>query len=276
MNINISKRDAIERFKEIRAKAVRVTPAVTTALRRLLAGTDDLGKSRHEESGRLNSRDLVRFATGDADIFSRRTRREGEDCAVSVLLDLSGSMQGDRIVTAEQVIIQLGTLLDGCRARWSCTGYASNEGQYLFAVGGCTEISSTVETVDFIDIKKSNETTGQAAAMLGSIRHLCGGSTPDYAAPVLHLREMSKLRESRKILILLTDASSTRAEEAAQVIKLADDLKINLVVIGISTGQSLTECYGDRSANVERVSDLAQQAFKHLLNRVGSNHRVCV
>jgi hypothetical protein len=64
--------------------------------------------------------------------------------------------------------------------------------------------------------------------------------------------------------------------EAAEIVKLADDLKINLVVIGINTGKSLTECYGDRSANVERVSDLAQQAFKHLLNRVGSNHRVCV
>jgi cobaltochelatase CobT len=276
MNINISKLDAIEMFKEVRAKAIRVTPAVTTALRRLLSGTDDLGKSRHEESGRLNSRDLVRFATGDANVFSRRTRREGEDCAVSVLLDLSGSMNGERIATAQQVVVQLGGLLDGCRARWSCTGYSANEAEFLLEKGEGTEITSVVNTVDFIDIKKASETTGQAAAMLGSIKHLCGGATPDYAAPVLHMREMSALPESRKILILLTDAASTREDEAAEIIKLADELKINLVVIGISTGKSLTECYGDRSANVERVEDLAQQAFKHLLNRVGSNHRVCV
>ena len=61
------------------------------ALRRFLKSVDTVGWSRREESGRIDRRALTRFATGDANIFSRREVAECETSAVSILVDLSTS-----------------------------------------------------------------------------------------------------------------------------------------------------------------------------------------
>jgi hypothetical protein len=270
---SISRSDAIQIYKECRGMRVAVPASVTTTLRRLLSGTDNLGQSSREESGRVDRKAFTRFAVGDGNIFSRRTRQEGEDCAVSILLDLSASMDGSEIKRAQQVVIQLGAILDGCRVQWSCTGYSTHDMEWFYNETG-DDIDDYVDHVSFVEIKAFKQSSQQAAAELGAIRHLCGSKTPDFAAPILHLREMDALPVSKKVLILLTDATSLHPDECKFVREFADKLGINLVVIGICAGTGLSY-YGDAAVNVNNLSDLSSQAFGHLLKRVSGKHRVC-
>jgi hypothetical protein len=267
----ITRSEAVEIYKKCRAARVAVPSSVTTALRRLLSGTDELGNSFREESGRVDRKAFPRFATGDENIFSRRTRREGNDSAVSILLDLSASMSQKGIEHAQRVVIHLGSLLDSCRAQWACTGYYTLNVEYIMKND---EVESSLENVSFIEIKTFKQSTLQAAAELGSLQKLCYGKTPDFAAPILHLREIDALSVRKKVLILLTDATTLVPDQCKYVSDFADKLHINLVVIGINAGHRIS-AYGDAAVDVKNPEDLSKKAFSHLLKRVSDKHRIC-
>lgn len=74
----INKSDGEQRFARDLANAPQGIGATRTNLQRLLHSLDFVGWSTNEESGRLDRRALTRFATGSANIFSRRQYIEAE------------------------------------------------------------------------------------------------------------------------------------------------------------------------------------------------------
>lgn len=67
----------------------------------------------HSDWGRtVNPRKLHRVLTGDTKVFLHEQRREGVNTTLHVLLDLSGSMKGDRGAVAKEAAMALALALD--------------------------------------------------------------------------------------------------------------------------------------------------------------------
>jgi hypothetical protein len=261
-------------------KAYLATPeianigALRTNLLKLLRSIDLVGWSTHEESGRLDRRALTRFASGSANIFSRRQMVEAEKSAVSILVDLSSSMgekedKGPRrIEVTQDVTIQLSRLLDRAKVDFSVTGFYRNTGNAcISSVTHSGEVVySDSESCVFVPFKKWNESLVKCVAKLGCIVPFCRGATPAYSAIEQSLRDLAKQESHRKILFILTDAEQFEPKQIQHLDALAESLGILMIAIGIRT--LWTDVF-KHNVSVQDLSGLGEQAFSKLLQTVG-------
>lgn len=232
-----------------------------TNLQRLLHSLDFVGWSSNEESGRLDRRALTRFATGSANIFSRRQYIEAETSAVSVLIDCSGSMNNDgRIKVAQKIAVHLSNILQRARVPFTVNGF--HQGKTVYH----NESSAYTEHPTFLPFKPWNKSLQQCVAALGAINSCASGGTPDYSALANSIEDLSRRTEHRKILFVITDADGYNRKHMEHLQRLADKLGILIVAIGIQS-DSVTQCFVN-SASVDDISQLASTAFNQLLKTV--------
>jgi cobalamin biosynthesis protein CobT len=265
----ISREQAEQRYAQVNADVPQGLGATRTNLQRLLRSIDRVGWSTNEESGRLNRKALVKFATGSANIFSRREYVEAEASAVSILIDCSGSMKDQqsrenplrRIDVAQQVAIHLSKILQQSRVPFAVTGFRATFGSSRILQNG-VETSAPL----FIPFKTWKQSLHQAAVTLGAINESARGGTPDYSAIYNALDDLSKRSESRKILFILTDASGYMPTHMEHLQSLADRVGITIVAIGIQSND-VVSCFVN-AAEVDDLSQLAGASFNQLLKAV--------
>jgi len=266
--MHINRELAEQRYAQVNADVPQGLGTTRTNLQRLLRSIDRVGWSTNEESGRLNRKALVKFATGSANIFSRREYVEAEASAVSVLIDCSGSMKEEsrttkvrRIDVAQQVAIHLSKIFQQSRVPFAITGFRST-------FGSSRLLQNSVETSSplFIPFKTWKESLHQAAVKLGAINEAASGGTPDYSAIYNALDDLSKRGEPRKILFILTDASGYMPAHMKHLQSLADRVGITIVAIGIQSDE-VVECFVN-AAEVDDLSQLAGASFNQLLKAV--------
>ena len=231
--------------------------ATRAKLLQVLRSMDFVGWSTHEESGRLDRRAFTRYATGQANIFSRREMTEADTAAVSVLVDCSSSMRGAEIRTAQAIAIQLSAILAKSNAAFEVTGF--HGGSYDNGI-------SSTEVVEFIPFKQWNESLHRATAKLGKMDEMASGGTPDYSAIYIKLEELSRRTESRKVFFLLTDAECYIPRHIKFLQEFADKRGIRIAAIGIGDTQ-VGQCFRN-AENVKSVSDIATKSFGNLLKTV--------
>jgi cobalamin biosynthesis protein CobT len=263
--MRFDKQASEEIYTKTLANAPQGLGVTRTNLQRLLRSLDFVGWSTNEESGRLNRRALVKFATGSANIFSRREYVEAETSAVSILIDCSGSMNAvkndvSRIQVAQQVAVHLSKILQQARVPFSVTGFHSSYGTSRMVQG--REVQRPV----FIPFKTWRKSLQQSTAALGAIGSCATGGTPDYSALYNALDDLSRREEKRKILFVLTDADGYQPEHMKHLQSLADRVGITIVAIGIMS-REVVECFVN-SASVNDLSGLAGASFNQLLKAV--------
>lgn len=263
-----TKQECEQQYKDVSARAIQGIGATRANLQRLFRSIDFMGWSTHEESGRLDRRALTRFASGSANIFSRRTMVEAETSAVSVLIDCSGSMKaGDkegsrRIEIAQQIAIHLSKLFQQSRVPFSVTGFRS--GTSSDVVSG--DLYAITESPAFIPFKRWGKSLQASIATMGAIHKSAGGGTPDYSALFNAITELNARPETRKILFLLTDADCYKVKHMQHIQKLADKLGVVIVAIGIGR-TDVQSCFVN-AVNVHNIESLASIAFNQLLKAV--------
>jgi len=251
-------------FSRILRDPIHGIAATRAKLMQVLRSLDFVGWSSHEESGRLDRRAFTRYATGQANIFSRREVVEADTAAVSVLVDCSASMRGKEIRVAQAIEIQLSSILSKSNAAFEVTGF--HGGSHKNEVTATNGNSADTEIVEFIPFNLWNEPLHRAAAKLGVMDHLASNGTPDYGAIYLKLEELSRRPESRKILFLLTDAECYNTRHISYLQEFADKRGIRIAAIGI--GQTdVGKCFRN-AENVKNVSDIATKSFGNLLKTI--------
>ena len=252
-------------FARILRDPINGIAATRAKLMQVLRSLDFVGWSTHEESGRLDRRAFTRYATGQANIFSRREIKEADTAAVSVLVDCSASMRGKEIRTAQAIAIQLSSILSKSNASYEVNGFhGSSHSNGVRGTNDCGD--GDTEHVEFIPFKLWNEPLHRAAAKLGLMDHLASNGTPDYGAIYLKLEELSRRTESRKILFLLTDAECYNTRHITYLQDFADKRGIKIAAIGI--GQTdVGKCFRN-AENVKEVGDIATKSFGNLLKTI--------
>ena len=264
--ISLSRFEGEQNFKLDLADAPSGIGATNANIQRLLRSLDFIGWSSHEESGRLDRRALTRFASGSANIFSRRMHVEAETSAVSVLIDCSDSMCGGRIKNAQKIAVHLATTLQRSRVPFAITGFYSANGSYAYADPNKFGEGGMIETPTFLPFKPWNKSLHACASLVGNISKCCDGGTPDYSAIYNSIDDLSRRSESRKILFLITDANGYTKEHMRHLQTLADKLGVVIIAIGIRA-DDVTDCFVN-AVSVRDVSELASVAFNAMLKTV--------
>ena len=195
---------------------------------------------------------------------------ESETSAVSILIDCSGSMDSgrtpetSRIAIAQQIAIHLSKLLQQARVPFSVTGFQSREvGMRAVSVGN-DEVY--YESPTFIPFKQWGKSLQSCIAEMGAINLTAQGGTPDYTALVNAINDLHGRTENRKILFVLTDASSYSVSHMEHVQKMADKFGITIIAIGIGK-TDVTRCFIN-AVDVGNIEDLASTSFNQLLKAV--------
>lgn len=236
--------------------------ATKVALRRVLACADFTGWSKREESGRLDRRALTRYAVGDASIFSRREYKESTASVVQILIDVSSSTDlqvafgTSRAQIFSEVASHLSKLLDECNVKFAVTAFCGDR-----TLGHGQTVN---ESVIFTELKGYDESLRSTQAAIAAIPRLVDDSTPDYSALAETIKSLSRRREQRKILFILTDADDYQVKHIKHLNEVAK--KLGIVIIGIGVGRAdITKCF-THSANVKSVAEVFTQSFNKLLN----------
>ena len=247
MEISIDKSSSLDRFTACLAD--KVNGATRANLLRILRSADLIGRSSREESGRLDRRGFVRFSTGDANIFCRREVKEVERAAVQVMVDCSGSMSSV-MKNAQEVTISLGNILDKAKVAFAVTGFTTHRDA----------------TLGLLSLKSWGQTLRQAAPVLGSLDKFSISGTPDYQALHWGIEQLIKRTENRKVLFVITDATSYRKNQMDQINKIAKSFGVTIVAVGI--GHTDVEEYFKYAVNVHNAKSLGGHAFNTLLRAV--------
>jgi uncharacterized protein YegL len=107
-----------------KASAIITSPA---KLRRHLTlavkSPERVSKDRFQTSGRLDMRNLVGLTIGAPNVFTRRIEDEGREAAVSLLIDISGSMQGFRLQCAKALALHMGDALKAAGVKFEIAAF---------------------------------------------------------------------------------------------------------------------------------------------------------
>jgi cobaltochelatase CobT len=167
-------------------------------------------------SGKINPTALHRIVTGDERLFRRKVISKTKDAAISLVVDLSGSMTGHKVHLAMQTAFAMSSSLDRLNITHEVIGFTTSsipitgvEGRRVkSAIEEMVKIKtpSRMEPIYMPIFKSFNSRLTidrkQAMACFHEIdlRNNIDGESVEYAA-----RRLAGRTESRKIMIVLSD-----------------------------------------------------------------------
>jgi len=201
---------------------------------------------RFQTRGRLDRRAWTRMEAGAENIFRRRSETIGQNCAVSLLLDLSDSMKHHRAIdAAASLAIHLGDALKAAAVPFEVLGFTS---------------------VPSILVIKGFDLPWQVARpMMGNISTLPDGGTamlPGMMAASNRLLAMGRV--SRRILLVLTDGDDDYTVQANRACIRAQEAR-GVEIVGIGIGRHDVSGVFKRFINVRSLADVAAKGLDALV-----------
>lgn len=223
-------------------KAVR---ALRTRLHCLLQAKV-LSRSRIGRHGRLDPRQLHRLAVADACVFRRNGEKQGIDTAVHLLVDCSGSMR-KRIKLTTQACYAVASALDSIQG--------INVGVTAFPAGTPTDGGNgNAAGPTVCPVIAHGERVHTKFAMSAA------GCTPLGEALWWVLQQMLPLKESRKLILILTDGDPDYVANALEAIKASQSLGFEVYGLGIDV-DAITKMIPNHSCIIHTLSELAPAMF---------------
>lgn len=249
-------------------------------LRRALMAKENRDWDFGREFGRLDTKRLVAGFQGASQVFKQRQDRLEMDTAVHFLVDLSGSMSGEKISVAASAVIALAECLEGTQIKYQISGF-SNDGHtdgleklYTEARAEGTKYHR-YEPLNLFRYKRFGESLQVAKGAVSSIRNHAGGNNSDRDAVLWAYHELAKRPEKRKVLFVLSDGCPANAtiggvERNALVggLQMAIDevSKSGVECVGIGICDDTVQDIYPKNVVIHDVRDLSGAIFTQLSN----------
>ena len=221
--------------------ALRASVALRSRLQGLLQANlrKSVGIGRR---GSLSTKNLYRLGIGNPRVFASQEERQGLNTAVHILVDVSSSMSGASIQLARQ----------------SC--YA-----VVKALSGIKGINPAVTAFPAADYNENTVVPllkhGERLPPYLSVK--ANGSTPLAEALWWVMQTMLHLKESRKIILILTDGIPNSVSNAQYAIHAAQKIGCEIYGIGIMTN-SINQLLPKTSLPIYNIDELTEATFKLL------------
>lgn len=234
-------------------------------------------------SGRINPTALHRIATGDERLFRRKHISRTKNAAVSLVVDLSGSMGGQKIELAIQSAFAMSASLDRLNITHEVIGFttvmlptSTKDGTSVYdtlreLTTATGSHPSRIEPIYMPIFKSFNSrlTSERRRAFASykeiSLRNNTDGEAVEYAA-----RRLAGRTEARKIMIVLSDGQPhagpgdhlEQAWHLRETVKRLDNAGIETFGIGIMDG-SVADFY-PRYVVINSLDDLPKTVMQQL------------
>ena len=233
--------DNLPAYEIVKSSVAAVTRNLKKGLKNILNyNVDEM--SRYLHSGRIDSKSLSRMPTGA--ICAKRIEKNDEaDLNITVLVDMSGSMNGTPIYYAKAACVVLYEVCRELKVPITVLGFRS---------GRPTEVHYFADT----NLKGRYTHTG-IVSMVAS-----GGTPLDKAMNYLPVH-LKKQDQEDKLVIIITDGEPEEDTETcrATVKKLSANAKVYGLAIG--TGRSaLARIFGTRYIGIDSLEKLPKELCK--------------
>ena len=173
-------------------------------LQRVLAAKEMRDWDFGREQGRLDTKRLVNAVNGQRNVYKRRKDREEMDTAVFLLVDLSGSMCGQKIKLARDTAVVLSECFEGTGIQYEIGGFTTNNPPGMYGIDRKGHYHR-IDAVRHFIFKEFNEKLRDAQPALSTMTTLDMWNNADYDAIVWAQSRLKFRPESRKILVVLSD-----------------------------------------------------------------------
>lgn len=219
-----------------------------------------------QRRGRLHGPSLYRLSVDDDRVFRKLEVKRAVNSCVQIVIDMSGSMRGQKIKTACAAAYTLVDALARINVKTMITGFTTSS----LAMPGKSEFNRSEAL--FLPIIKGWETPISSKQTICNLGALAGtmilAENIDGESILTLLQHFSGRQEDRKIMIVLSDGSPAAqghglSEHLKMVTKqIEQDTDIHLLGIGILT-DSPRRFYRDNIC-LNKVGDLAETLIKQM------------
>ena len=236
---------------EERQMALRASNALKVRLQGLLQAAV-CRPSYLSRRGRLYTQSLYRLQTGNASVFLQNGERLSISTAVHILLDASGSMSGKHIRLASQACYAVAKALEGIQG---------------ISVG-VSIFPASAESYDIGPLDRHGERVSDRFAVQAH------GTTPLAESLWWVLHTLSRQKEARKIILILTDGSPNNLQAGKKALHTGFKCGIESYGIGILDSY-IENLLPDSCVVISTLNDLTPAMFRMLQRCLvgGSNGR---
>ena len=245
---------------------------------RVMSVTREVGDQKH---GSLDAASLHSVRTGNRRIFSNQIRGLKLDVAVSVLIDLSGSMgpashPGTKSQTARKVAVALAETFDQLKVPAEVIGFHNNSDRMPDIRHSRDSIYQSREPFDFLVLKEFSEPLRSVRGRFAAINGM--DDNADGEAVRMVGRRLASRTEKVKMLIVLSDGSPCAAycDHKALGTDLRDAIKeltkAGVVVMGFGIlTNDVKDFYnadnGASSVVIDRLSNMTPVIYKAIRDK---------
>ena len=199
---------------------------------------------RRQVSGRLDMRNLVGLSIGSPNVFKRRVEEEGREAAVTLSIDVSGSMSGERLRAAKALALHMGDALK--------------------AAGVKFEICAWDDIVEVIPKPFAKGWATDTQRAVAGLKCMSGtGMLPAMKAAAERLLKVGNV--TRRILLVMTDGADSYAMEANSALcKFYAARGVEIVGIGLQT-HGIKGPFNGRAIEVWDTRQLSEKGLGELV-----------
>ena len=223
------------------------------------------------EHGRLDSRRLASAYAAKPNVFKMRDDRLEMDTALSMLIDLSGSMNGHKVHLAMQAVIAMCEAIDRTGIQYEVLGFNNRSG-WIDSVPRPQRTEgrmySRFDPLDMYVFKDFQERLNEAKGALSTITHMSGGDNGDSEAVQHAFDRLRKRGEKRKVLMVFSDGRPrTSGDFGFRHLQdhlrsvVADIEAADVDVMGIGICDTAVSQFYPKFVVVDSVEDLAGSAL---------------
>lgn len=227
-----------------------------------------------QENGRLDSRRFTAAFAGRTNVFKMRSDSNEIDTALTILVDLSGSMCGMEAYIAQQCAIAMCESIDRTGIRYEVLGFNNRSG-FESGIAKPTRDErygsdySRTEPLDMYIFKAFEERMFEAKGAMVTMVHCAGGNNSDGEAIVSAYRRLHARPESRKVMIVMSDGMPSSGgiaqhlqQHTRDAVQLATDNGVDCIGIGICS-DAVSRFYPKYTV-ISDVNELASTGMDNL------------
>jgi len=269
---------------QLRRAARAETGALQARLERVLRADAWTHWKREQERGEIDRSALARMvsAPGYRTPFKVKRVTEGRDTAITLLLDLSGSMAGEKIALARLCAAALADALTQLDFACEVLGYSSIESlemRQLFeaSVAAGRDLRGYNRRVERLDLRIYKRFDSSDLSGIAGIE--CGHENPDGECLAWAANRLAEHPAERRILMVLSDGYPATGDGNPAILQTDLQQRIQAItqsgieLIGIGILDDAVESFYPVSVVVRKLSELPATALatlSRMLTRVGA------
>ncbi|WP_321956628.1 cobaltochelatase CobT-related protein [Paraburkholderia bannensis] len=270
-------------WRKLRTLARAETGALKTHLERVLKADELTHWKREQERGEIDRTALARLAVsrGYRTPFRVSTHASGRDAAVSVLLDLSGSMAGRKIELARLCAAALADALMQLDFEVEVLGYSSVESppmreHYERERAAGVDLHGYNRFVERLDLRVFKRFDARDPSGLAAIE--CGHENPDGEALTWAAGRLAARKARRRLLFVLSDGSPSTSDGDPTILRTDLHARVaefgaqGIELVGIGIQDDSVEAFYPHAVVVRKLHELPAVAFATLSRMLARRH----